>query len=219
MKIEKDILMKHLHKAAIEQVAFEYQKNGYEIQKEVRFGDIIADLVAKKGNELIVFEFKYTNWDKGKIESIKRLRNTVVREHGASFKLVLVNQPGEISVEVDNLEQILLELVIKTPTLYDQLATHAENHDISDIDLSKVVIHKDEIELIGSAVVNMILQYGSDSDVDEDNGLRSDESFMLDFHILFDWGFEVKEIIKFSLDTSDYYEYQDAESTQVKSKL
>jgi len=218
MKIEKDILMKHLNEAAIEQVAFEYQKNGYETEKEFCFGDIRADLIARKGSELIVFEFKYTNWDKGKKEAIRRLRNIAVHKHGASFKLVLVNQPGEIFVEVDNLEQILLDLVIKTPTLYDQLATHTENHNISDIDLSKVAIHKDEIELIGSAVVNMILQYGSDSDVDEDHGLRSDESFMLDFHILFDWGFEVKEIIKFSLDTSDYYDYQDTGSLQVTSK-
>jgi hypothetical protein len=116
------------------------------------------------------------------------------------------------------LEQILRDIVTERPTLYDQLATHTEIHNISDIDLSKVAIHKDEIELIGSAVVNMILQYGSDSDFDEYSGLRSDESFLLDFHIIFDWGFEVKEIIKFSLDTSDYYDYQDAGSLQVTSK-
>ncbi|MEK7395727.1 MAG: hypothetical protein AAB116_02210 [Candidatus Poribacteria bacterium] len=218
MKIEKDILMKHLNEAAIEQIAFEYRNNGYEIQREFCFGDIKADLIARKDNKLIVFEFKYTNWDKRKKDEIKQLRNIAVREHGASFKLVLVNQPGEIVVEVDNLEQILLNIVTERPTLYDQLAIYTEIHNISDVDLCKVAIHKDEIELIGSAMVNMILQYGSDTDVDEDSGLRSDESFMLDFHILFDWGFEVKEIIKFNLDTSDYYDSQDVDSLQLASK-
>jgi len=67
-------------------------------------------------------------------------------------------------------------------------------------------------------MVNMILQYGSDEDIAKGRDLSIDESFMLDFHILFGWGFEVKEIIRFYLDTSDYYDTQDAGSLQVASK-
>jgi len=219
MKISKDILMKHLTEATIEQVANDYQKNGYEVLREVRLNNIRADLVARKDGKLIVFEFKSNKiWGKDRIEEIKQLRNYVVREHGTGFKIVLVHSPGETSIEVENLEQILLDLVNSKPTLYDQLATHIKIHDISDVELSKVAIHKDEVELIGSAVVNMILQYGSDREFDEDNGLRSNQSFRLDFHILFDWGFKVKEIIKFNLDTSDYYDSQDVGLLQVASK-
>jgi hypothetical protein len=220
MKFEKDILMKHLNEAAIEQVAFEYRNNGYEIQREFYFGDIRADLIARKGSELIVFEFKYINWDKGKRESFKQLRNIAIREYGASsFKLVLVNNPLEgVSVKVDDLAQILFDLVIKNPDLYDEIATHKEFKNVSDVNLNKVTIHKDEIELLGSAVVNMILQYGSDEDIAKGRDLSIDESFLLDFHILFGWGFEVKEIYKFDLDISDYYDSQDVGSLQVASK-
>jgi hypothetical protein len=215
MKISKDILMKHLTEATIEQVANDYRKKGYEVLIEARLDNIRADLVARKDSELIIFEFKSNKmWGKSRIEEIKQLRNYVIREHGTGFKIVLVHSPGETSIEIDNLDRIIFDLVNSDPTLYDELATHTEINDISDIELSKVVVHKNEVELLGIAVVNLILQYGSDSD----NGLRSNESFMLDFHILFDWGFEVKEIIKFSLDTSDYYDSQDVGLLQVASK-
>jgi hypothetical protein len=218
MKIRKEILVKHLTNAAIDQISFDYQKNGYEMTKEVYFGDIRADLVARKGNELIVFEFKYADWTKDKVDTIKKLRNIVVREHGTGFKLVLVNPLEGISVKVDDLEQILFDLVIKNPDLYDEIVTHKEVRYISDVNLNEVTIHKEEIELLGSAVVNMILQYGSDEDIAKGRDLSIDESFLLDFHISFGWDFEVKEIHKFNLDTSDYYDYQDAGSLQVASK-
>jgi len=215
MKISENILMKHLAEATIEQVANDYQKKGYEVSRKDRLDNIRADLVARKDGELIVFEFKSIKiWGKDRIEEIKQLRNYVVREHGTGFKIVLVHSLGETSIEVDNLDQIIFDLVNSTPTLYEELATHTEINDISDIELSKVVIRKNEVELLGAAVVNLILQYGSDSD----KGLRSDQSFVLNFHILFDWGFEVKEIIKFNLDTSDYYDSQDVGSLQVASK-
>jgi len=194
------------------------KKNGYEIQREFYFGDIKADLIARKGSELIVFEFKYADWTKDKIDTIKRLRNIAVREYGASFKLVLVNPLEGISVKVDDLAQMLFDLVIKNPDLYDEIATHKEVKNVSNVNLNEVTVHKDEIELLGSAVVNMILQYGSDEDIAKGRDLSINESFMLDFHILFDRDFEVKEIYKFNLDTSDYYDSQDVGSLQVASK-
>jgi hypothetical protein len=220
MKISENILMKHLAEATIEQVANDYRKNGYEVVREARLDNIRADLVARKDGELIVFVFKSKKiWGKDRIEEIKKLRNYVVREHGTGFKLVLVNNPLEgISVKVDDLEQILRDLVIKNPDLYDEIATHKEVKNVSDVNLNEVTIRKDEVELLGSAVVNMILQYGSDEDIAKGRDLSINESFMLDFHILFDRDFEVREIYKFNLDTSDYYDSQDVGSLQVASK-
>jgi len=121
MKISEDILMKHLTKATIEQVSNDYQKNGYEVIKDACLDNIRADLVARKDGELIVLIFKSKKiWGKDRIQEIKQLRNYVVRMRGTGFKLVLVNNPLEgVSVKIDNLDQILLDLVIKNPALYD----------------------------------------------------------------------------------------------------
>lgn len=199
MKIREDILLKYLTEAAIEQISSEYQENGYEVKKEDRLDNMVADLTAKKGDELIVFEFKATKWDAVKIDSIRRLRNHVVHRFGAIFRLVLVNTPGRILVEIEDLEQILFNLVINKPVLYDNLATHTEIDDVSDIELEQVKVRRNDVELLGSAVVSLILQYGSDSDIDKDNGLRLSESFLLSFHILIDQNFEVKEVLNLDL--------------------
>ena len=205
MEIRENILLRYLEEAAIEQIASDYQKNGYEVLKEQKLDNMRADLVAKKGNELVVFEFKSGKWNEDKIESVKRLRDYVVNEFGgAEFKLVLVNLPKRDFVEIENLDQILLDLVINKPELYDNLATHVKINDVSDIELERVEIHKDEIEILGSGVVSMIIQYGSKGDVENGDGLRSSSSFLLNFHIIFDGNFEVKEIVKLELDTSDY---------------
>ena len=195
MKINKNILAKHLHDAAIEQIAAEYQENDYEVQKEAKLGNLVSDLIAKKDNELIVFEFKYGEWNKQKIKSVSQLRNYVVQKYGASFKLVLINPLEGASIEVENLKQVFQEIIINNSELY---SIHNEVSDVSNITISKVVIRKNEIELLGFAIVTMPAQDNSYRDLD----------FLLDFHIILVKNFEVEKIIKFDLDTSDYYDYQ-----------
>ena len=203
MEIREHILLKHLTEAAIEQISSEYQENGYEMKKEDKLGNLVADLTARKGDKLIVFEFKSTKWNAAKMDSIRELRNYVVHKFGAQFKLVLVNPPGKVLIEIEDLEQILLNLVVNKPTLYDNLATHTKIDGISDVELKQVRVRRDEIELAGSAVVSLILQDGSDSDIEKDDGLSLSESLFLSFHILFDRNFEVKEVHKLDLDTSE----------------
>lgn len=203
MEIREHILLKHLTEAAIEQISSEYQENGYEMKKEDDLGESVADLTARKGDKLIVFEFKSTKWNAAKMDSIRKLRNYAVHKLGAQFKLVLVNLPGKVLIEIEDLEQILLNLVVDKSALYDNLATHTKIDDISDVDLKQVRVRRDEIELAGSAVVSLILQYGSDTDIEKDDELSLSESLFLSFHILFDRNFEVKEVHNLNLDTSD----------------
>lgn len=203
MKIREDILLKHLTEAAIEQISSEYQENGYEMKKEDRMDNMVADLTARKDNELIIFEFKTTKWDAVKIDSIRQLRNYAVHGFGAKFKLVLVDLPGEVLIEIEDIEQILFNLVVNTPALYDNLATHARIDGVSDVELEQVKVCRNYVELLGSAAVSLILQYGSDSDIDKDDGLCSSESFFLSFHILIDQDLEVNQTLKLELDTSD----------------
>lgn len=206
MRVREDVLVKHFTEAAIEQVAWDLREQGYQVTREVKLGSLVADLTARKDDELIVFEFKASSWDAGRIELARQLRNYAVHELRAEFRLVLVNVPREIVIEVDNLEQLLLDLVINEPALYDALATHAEIDEISDVEFDRVLIREDGIEIAGSAVVSVTLQYGSDRDVRQDIGLRTSDSFALNFHIVLDHNLQrVIERIVLESDASDYY--------------
>jgi len=207
MKLRKDILLRSLTEAAIEQVASDYQEAGYEVAREARLGDLMTDLMAKKGDELIVFEFKPGEWNEAKRQAVRRLRNYVVHRLGAQFRLILVNPPGEVSIEVEGLEEALVELLYEyCASELSELATHTYIDHISDIEFDKVVVRKDEIELLGSAIASLTLQYGSNGDLRRGDGLRSAESFSFTFHVLLDQDLEVKDILSFDLDTSDYWD-------------
>jgi len=205
MRIKREILLKHFTDASIEQITADYQEAGYEVVREHRLGDFVADLVATKGDELIVFQFKSKHWEPARIEWARRLRNYVVHQLGASLRLVLVTPPGELLVEIEDLEQLLLDLVSDEASLYDELATHVHPDEVSDVEFGRIAIRKDGIELLGFAVVSLKLQYGSDGDLKRGDGLRSSESFPLSFNILLSPRLDVKEVLSLELDIKDYY--------------
>jgi len=207
MKIRKDVLLRNLTEAAVEQVMYEYQQAGYEVTREAKLGEMIADLTAKKDDEIIVFEFKSGIWNEAKRQATRQLRNHVVHRLGAQFRLVLVNPPGEVTVEVESLEETLVELLYEhCISELSELATHTRIDYVSDVEFGRVLVRKDEIELQGSAIVSLNLQYGSDGDVRRGDGLLSSESFAFTFHILLGLELEVTEVLSINLDTSDYWE-------------
>ena len=204
MRIDEEILMRHYTDAAIEQVASDYEARGYEVEREASLQDHVADLVVRKGEETILFEFKSGGWSDSKIDAVQRLRNYAVHELGADFRLVMVNLPEETKIEVENLEHVLLELVIEEASLYDELATHTEIDYVSDIEFDLITLRRDSVELQGSATVSLTLQFGSYGDVRRGDGLRVSDSFPLDFNILLDRDLRVIEVANLDLDTSSY---------------
>lgn len=204
MRIEQEILMRHYTDAAIEQVASDYEARGYEVEREASLQDHVADLVVRKGEETILFEFKSGGWSDSKIDAVQRLRNYAVHELGADFRLVMVNLPAETRIEVENLGHVLFELVIEEASLYDELATHTEIDYVSDIEFDLIIVRRDSVELKGSATVSLTLQFGSYGDVRRGDGLRVADSFPLGFHILLDRDLRVIEVANLDLDTSSY---------------
>jgi hypothetical protein len=206
MNIQKNILLEYMAKAAVEQIASEYQEKGYEVVGESEFPGIRADLIVKKEKEIIVFEIKAGNWDAEKRQSVKHIRNRAVHELGAKFKLVLVNLPEPPSIEVEGLELIFFELLPEyCADELSRVATHTWIDEIADIEIKYLLIQKDEIEVQGSAVVSLGLQYGSDSDFTRGDGLRTSDSFPFHFHIVLDGNLKLKEVHSLEMDISDFF--------------
>ncbi len=207
MEIQPKIFLKYAEKAAIEQLAVEYKSLGFEITTDQMIGDFQADLVAKRGDEIIVFEIKAGKWSRNRRQIVQQIRNFAVHNLGAKFKLVMVNLPKESEIVVEDLETVFFELLPEQfINEFSRLATHFWLDEISDISISNIFIRKSEYDIKGSAFLSLGLQFGSDRDFKRGDGVRTSESFPFHFHILFDKNFEVKEIYELELDTPEDYD-------------
>ncbi len=201
MEIQEGILIKHYVKAALEQLTSEYMQKGYDVFLEHQVDKFHFDLVAKKGDETIVFEIKVGEWVTSKRQAVQQLRNFAVHRLGAKFKLVLVNLPREPEIEIEDLECILPDVLAEHfLDEFSRMATHFWIDEVSDITFTELHVKKTELEIKGSGIVSVGFQYGSDFDYKEDNGLRWTDSFDFDFHLLLDRELNIKEVYELEID-------------------
>lgn len=201
MDIRKDILIKYLEMAAVEQLASDYREEGYEVEIERMLGKHRADVVARKEGMTIVFEIKAGEWSKSRRVAVSQLRNYIVHKMGGKFKLVLVKLPETPDIAIDEFEAILTELLPEQfNDEFSRLATHYWIDEITDIYFDVLHIRKDEIEISGVGTVTLGLQYGSDLDYQRDDGVRFTEAYNLSFHLLLSRAIEIKEILGLEID-------------------
>jgi Predicted pPIWI-associating nuclease len=156
MKIEPTILGKHLEAAAIEQLSEELRQEGYEIEREPLLGSthFRPDLVARRGAETLVIEFKVM----GGPEVSLRQAALYARELGARFRLVLIRPEREVHVEVDGLESILLSAISEPihPDL-DILSNRTMVNGVHTVEVDAIRVEQGDIEVRGSALVSVTL--------------------------------------------------------------
>lgn len=200
MEIQERILIKHYEQATLEQLMSDYRQRGYEVFPEHQVDKFRFDLVAKKGDETIVFEIKAGEWVTDKRQAVQQLRNFAVHKLGAKFKIVLVNLPKEPEIEIEDLESLFPDVLAEHfVDEFSRMATHFWVDEVSDIKFTELHVRKSELEIKGSGIVSVGFQYGSDSDYKEDNGLRWTDSFDFDFHLLLDKELDIKEIYELEI--------------------
>lgn len=201
MVIRQEILDKHMEAAAIEQLADDYSRQGYEIEREADLDGLRADLVARKGDQVLVFEIKAGSWTDDKRKAAQRLRDAAVQRYGARFVLVLTPQPREKSIEIDGIEEILQEVVSERfENELSQLALHTRVVEIVDVDLTAMSAGPEGLEIEGSATVGIELQYGSDTDQERGTGSAVHETAPLQFHLLLGNDLRPEKVIEARLD-------------------
>jgi len=206
MKINNDILNRVFEEAAMIQTEEEYKKLGYEVEREKIFNNLRADLVATKGEKVVVFEFKSGRWKPEKTDATVALRNYVSHDLKGEFKLVIVNPPQEKEIIIDDIENILYQYMFEHMQDVDQIATHISIDEVSDVEIDTINISSDEITITGSGNASYDTQYGSDGDMAHGDGLQSTETFPFTFHIQLNHELEIEEVEKLEIDTSSFYE-------------
>jgi hypothetical protein len=203
MRISHKILNQAWEQAAIEQLALDYQCQGYSIKKQVSIADMQADLVAQKDNDVIFFEFKSGKWDTVKVNQVLKLRNYVVQNQAGKFKLVLVNRPAEKQVEIDGLKDILYKLCLdKAMPELRQSVTPATLEKVSELEIHSSKIRPQEIEVKGSVIAHF------QTEINQTTGdsLPVQDSFLVTFYLTLSHELKLKKLYEFNFELSDFCE-------------
>ena len=211
MEIKKKYYSKYLHTIAIEQIAEEYIQRGFNITKEEKIGKYSADIIARKENEQIVIEVKTGHFTPERRKDLANLADYIRSLGGYKFIVAIATPPKEKKLEIDNLEQLLtMEMLFDMPSELDELSTHTRPEEVVDVDIDEILIQESFILVKGTGTVIVELQFGSDSDQNDDMGLNSKDKFPFEFEVTLVYKDNKKLVIenveKFEIDTSSYYD-------------
>lgn len=206
MQIRQEIAERYWLSAAIEEAVTKYTSEGYEVAREAPIGNMRADLIARKANELIVVEFKMGNWSAQRTDEARQIRNEVVHRLGGKFNLVVVTPPKEKDIEIEGIEGVLYNIFLENLGELDELSTHTYVEEVSDVTIASINIEQNHTQVQGEGIVSVELNWGSNSDRANDEGVTSYDSFPFDFSVVLDKDLKPIEIEYLKVDTSGYYE-------------
>lgn len=197
MKIEPHIVDRHWEAAAAEQIEERLRAEGYDVERQALVDDLRADLVARKGDEVRVYEFKAPR-EVGKdwAREVALLRERAVAR-GARFYLVFVRPPRENRIEVEGIETILKKAIsAHMPDEVRAVAGNAGVWDVSDVMIDRIDVRPPEIEIGGEATVNIDLNF------DEDGA--ANEHFPFSFELVLDAEGRLVRVINVQVDLSTW---------------
>lgn len=156
-----------LERAAAEELASKLTSAGWEVQREVPVGATRVDLIARRGKEVVFYEFKlagasaYDGWA-SQLLSYQKL----ARQYGAAFRLVLVRPPRQMDLEIDGVERMLSDFLIQyPPSEVSDIAGHTLIESVVGVDLGSVRISGTAAEVSGDASLAVTLQTGAGEDI------------------------------------------------------
>jgi hypothetical protein len=165
-------------------------------------------VVARRGEEITVYEVKAPPWDERQADQLIELRDEAVRRLGARFELVIVPPPHEVAAEVAGLDRILRdELSSPLHEVLDALSARTEADAVSDIEIGSIAVRAPEIHVEGNAIVHVTLRWGRGDDTAEDR-----ESFPFTFALNLDTRGNLLSVDELEVNTTAWYSDDDEES-------
>jgi len=198
-------LQKYLIEDAVERIQKDYQSRGYQVSREVKVHDLSLDLVATKGPEEIVFEFKLSEPGNAPTKAVKKILEYVKQAPNRRLNMVFVTPPKERRVEILGLDATLTQYLINNfPSELDTLSTHTRIEEVGDIDINSVIWSDRGVCVEGMGNISVSLQLGSDSenvDVPETTA-----AFPFTFKVLLNPDRTLEDVEELTFDTSSYFE-------------
>ncbi|AQG78868.1 hypothetical protein [Spirosoma montaniterrae] len=209
MEIRQQYLQRYLHDIAIDQLVADYQTKGYLVAKEEKIGNHKADLVARKGDEVIVVEVKTGRMTPKKREQIVALGDYVRSHDNYKFMVVVALPPKRKKIDVPNIDHLLFDYLVHRASMPDELNRLSSNTRITGVEEATIdeltVSEENSIMAKGSGVVEVELQHGSGNDK-----TTITDAFPLTFDVVLKYN-EHQELFlanakSIEIDTASFYE-------------
>lgn len=210
MKIGIDEIRQGIHSAAIDKITQQLKKEGYNVIKDFHYNHtnsngIRFDLWAEKGDDKRIYEFKI---GKNRIykNQFERLQ-AYAKELKAKLFIIYLEVPKSKEIEVDGLDSIILsDLIDNTPSELESLATCVRIDEVENLDITSICITNSYVKLVGTGTILVLAQFGSDRDLNRDDGFEQELSF--DFYFKMTYDILNDKVIDsyYKIDTEWYYE-------------
>lgn len=208
MKPLKDFLQATYEKAAIDQIADDYASRGYSIKKQARVGPFIVDVVAANRDETIYIEVKSRKENSDAKRRIREMTDYFKSIPNAKFIVAISRYPEPKKIEFDELENILFDyFIVEFPSDLDALSTHTRMDSVHDLTINSIEIGGGDIHVSCNGSVSVSLQYGSDSEQEDD------EPFIMSFPFEFegslryeDDSYKIIDCDTMEVDTDAFYQ-------------
>ncbi len=210
MEIKRQYLQKYLHKIAMEQVISEYTEKGYDVKTKEKIGNFEADIIARKNSETLIIEIKTGRLSNQRKEKISGIADYIRTQENYKLIIIVATPPKEKKLEITEIEQLLSDYFLdNTPDDLDTLSTHTRLECVSDVDIDEISIEGKYIAAKGSGAFEVELQFGSDSDQNNDLGHKTGDSIPFYFDILLEYNdfkkLIVSEITTLKIDINSYF--------------
>ena len=211
MEIQKKYYEQYLHEVAIKQLKEQYINKGYKVYEEMKFGKYSADLVAEKVDDRIVIEVKTKDMSNKRREKLRSIVDAANLKKEYKFIVVIATPPREKSIEISNIEEVLFNQIVENlPGELSSIAYKVSPEEVCDVEVSDIQIKGNQIDADGTGIVSVELQYGSGSDLTNDDGITINDNYPFTFEVILKLNIEkeleVSKIVNLEIDTSSFYE-------------
>ncbi len=196
----------YLEVAKTEEIASQLVSEGYTVQREAMsmVGTSRYDLVAERGKDKIVFEVKAQARLQQEHEHIRQLRKRAHEQGYSEFRLVIVNPPHTVAVEIEGFDTQMLDYLIEnTPEELQALSSVTIIEGVSDLEFDMVSVSDTGICVRGTGVVDVVLEYGGGENRD---GLSMREGYFFEFEVTLNQDRKIEAVNRLQVETSSFYE-------------
>lgn len=198
-------IAQYLEAAKVEEVSEQLKSEGYQVilNQTEPDANFRYDIVATRDDKKIAIEVKARSHLRESVGLIRDLREYAARQGYDEFRLVVVNPPRERTIEIENFDSILHDYMVNESfSEIEELAHSASLEDVSDIEIDSVEVSADGIDVRGTGIVSVSLEYGGG---DANDGLSIDHDFPFTFTLRLSHDMHIEDS-QIAIDTSGFFE-------------
>jgi hypothetical protein len=192
--------LEYLEAAKAEEIAEELRMQGFTVTLEPGGADAGYDILADRGGKRLGIAVKARPALAEEAGEIARLRERAREQRMDEFRLVVVNPPRQVDVEIHGLEQILLVyLANHVPKDLETSTPPSQVERVTDCEIQSLEAGREGMRVRGVAILEVKLQYGGG---EEGEAIWMGEGFPFTFDLQLDNELKLRGEPNIHVDTS-----------------